>query len=584
MEELMKKFLYKVFACVFIIYLIFVVFLEVQSIFNKANASRKEAFGDDSEITSGDNKISGDEKNIKLDDITKYDDEKYSSSSVIKQSGDITGKFTYVTEFPSGDVEKQKCTYQIKTFDDNTFASNIYLGSPSEYNQVEGVTTFRGNNYRDGAFYGSLNVEEKKLSKVWTKTIGQTDNWTGVGWNGQPAIIKWDSKVKNNMNLYDEFKQKENFTEVIYGALDSHIHFYDLETGANSRPSIKVPSSIKGSVTIDPRGYPLLYVGQGINAVSGDSVEYGYRIFSLITGKQLYFINGRDKFAYIGWGAFDGNPLIDKANDTLILPGENGIIYVAKLNTNYDEENGTISISPETTKYRYLINGKAGGMENSITIYKNFAYFANNNGNVQCLNLSTLTPIWNHDMTDDCDATIGLEEENGNIYLYVGNEVDRRKGTAPSIVRKINGKNGKAIWEYTCDCLYDANVNGGVLSSPVIGKGKISDLVIFNFSKVTTLRNGKMVALNKKDGSVKWAKDMPYYSWSSPVAVYSNDGTPYIIFCNSIGQVLLIDAITGETLFTLNSGGGNFEGSPAVFDNKIVIGSRGKRIFCIEIK
>ena len=75
-----------------------------------------------------------------------------------------------------------------------------------------------------------------------------------------------------------------------------------------------------------------------------------------------------------------------------------------------------------------------------------------------------------------------------------------------------------------------------------------------------------------------------YYSWSSPVAVYSNDGTPYIVFCNSIGQVLLIDALTGETLYTLNSGGGNFEGSPAIFNNKIVIGSRGKRIFCIEIK
>ena len=45
-----------------------------------------------------------------------------------------------------------------------------------------------------------------------------------------------------------------------------------------------------------------------------------------------------------------------------------------------------------------------------------------------------------------------------------------------------------------------------------------------------------------------------------------------------------IDALTGETLYTLNSGGGNFEGSPAIFNNKIVIGSRGKRIFCIEIK
>ena len=572
----MKKFLYKTFICTFIIYVVFVVFLEVESIFNKINTSKKENTDNsirNTQIISGDNKTSGDEENSNINNIEG-----------LKKSGDNISKLPHATEFRSGDVEKQKCTYQVKTFNGNTFASNIYFGNSLEYNQIPGITTFRGNNYRDGAFYGNLDVKEKKLAKVWSTTVGQTDNWTGVGWNGQPAIIKWDSELKYNMNLYDKFKQKENFVEVIYGALDSCIHFYDLETGENSRPSIKVTSSIKGSVTVDPRGYPLLYVGQGINEVSGEPVEYGYRIFSLITGEQLYFINGRDKFAYIGWGAFDGNPLIDKTNDTLILPGENGIIYVVKLNTDYDKKNGTISISPETNRYRYLINGKAGGTENSITIYKNFAYFANNNGNVQCLDLSTLTPIWNHDMVDDCDSTIGLEEENGNIYLYIGNEVDKRKDIAPSIVRKINGKNGKTIWEYTCNCLYDADVNGGVLSSPIIGKEKISDLVIFNFSKVTTLRNGKMVALNKKDGSVKWEKDMPYYSWSSPVAIYSDDGTPYIIFCNSIGQVLLIDATTGDTIFTLNSGGGNFEGSPAVFDNKIVIGSRGKRIFCIEIK
>lgn len=566
----MKKFLHKAFICIFIVYLAFVTCLEIKSIFTKGSITIEPADNmHQAHSSSG-------------DDISKTPNNENDTNE--KTNDNVKTEQQSIKEITSGDVEKQKCTYQIKTPSGEVFSSNIYIGDPSAYNKVEGITTFRGNNYRDTAFYGKLDVNEKKLSKIWTAGIGQTDNWTGVGWNGQPSIIKWDSKVRSQMNLYDNFKNKEDFVEVIYGTLDSHIHFYDLETGESSRPSIKVPSSIKGSITIDPRGYPLLYVGQGINAVSGDPVEYGYRIFSLVTGEELYFINGRDKFAYIGWGAFDGNPLIDTKNDTLILPGENGIIYISKLNTNYDEINGTISINPNTTKYRYLVNGKAGGMENSLTIYKNFAYFANNNGNVQCLDLTTLTPLWNHDIIDDCDSTIGLEEEQNNVYLYIGNEVDKRKTTSPSIVRKIDGKTGKTLWEYTCDCLYDANVNGGVLSSPVIGKGKIADIVIYNFSKVTTLRNGKMVALNKKDGTVKWEKDLQYYSWSSPVAVYSNDGTPYIVFCNSIGQVLLIDALTGETLYTLNSGGGNFEGSPAIFNNKIVIGSRGKRIFCIEIK
>lgn len=564
-EFKMKKTLYKIFICIFVIYLIFISILEVKSIIDLKTINVNQPGNLEIESNS-------------CDDLSGDDQTKNNISSAIIE------KAQKLPPLSSGDVANQKSIHQIKTQSGEKFSFQIYFKDSSKYNEIAGITTFRGNNYRDGAFYGTLDVKDKRLSKVWTATIGQTDNWTGVGWNGQPSIVKWNDNVKAQMNLYDEFKSKKDFVEVIYGTLDSNVHFYDLETGAQTRPSIKVSSSIKGSITVDPRGYPLLYVGQGINEVSGESVSVGYHIFSLITGKELYFINGRDKFAYIGWGAFDGNPLIDKENDTLILPGENGLIYIVKLNTNYDKLAGTISINPVTTRYRYTVNGKAGGMENSITIYKNYAYFANNNGNVQCLDLTTLTPIWNHDIIDDCDSTIGLEEENDSIMLYIGNEVDRRKQKSPSIVRKINGRTGNTLWEYTCDCMFDANVNGGVLSSPVIGKGKISNLVIYNFSKVNTLRDGKMVALNKKDGSVVWEKDMPYYSWSSPTAIYSNDGTPYIIFCNSNGQVLLIDALTGETIYTLNSGGGNFEGSPAIYNNKIIIGSRGKRIYCIEIK
>lgn len=473
--------------------------------------------------------------------------------------------------------------WQIKTQNAENYSGDICLEEPNKYNKVKGITTFRGNNYRDTASYGHVVVNENKLQKVWTNVIGQTDTWTGVGWNGQPSIVEWDYETRKNMNIYPEFKEKEKFIEVIYGTLDSHVHFYDLETGHPTRDPIKVESSIKGSVTIDPRGYPLLYVGQGINQVSGESVRFGYHIFSLIDGKELYFINGRDKFAYLGWGAFDGNPLIDAKSDTLILPGENGLVYVAKLNTDYDISKGTISINPNVIRYRYTKNGYAGGMENAITIHENYAFFTNNNGVMQALNLNTLTPLWTYNMEDDCDATIGLEEENDTIMLYVACEVDKRKTASPAFAKKIDGKTGSVIWEYSCICQYDANVNGGALSSPIVGKNEISDLVIFNFSKTTNLRTGKMVALNKNNGDVAWEKNLNFYSWSSPVACYTATGKAYIVFCDSNGQVHLIDGKTGETIYTLQTGGGNIEGSPAIFNNSIVIGTRGKRIYRIDI-
>lgn len=388
------------------------------------------------------------------------------------------------------------------------------------------------------------------------------------------------------MNIYEKFKQKGNFTEVIYGALDSYIHFYDLETGECTRDKIKIPSCIKGSVTVDPRGYPLLYVGQGIDTNSGEAVKMGYFIFSLIDGKELCFINGRDKFSYIGWGAFDGNPVIDAKTDTMFLPGENGVIYVVKLNTNFDKINGSISINPMTTRYRYSINGKMAGTENAMTIYKNYAYFINNHGYVQCLDLSTLTPVWLHYMEDDCDATLGLEEENNEIMLYASCEVDRRRQAAPAYIRKINGITGEKIWEYTIDCNYDANVNGGFLSSPIVGKNEISDLVIFNASKTVgkSFNSGKMVALKKSTGELVWEKDLNIYSWSSPTAIYDAEGKAYVIFCDAYGRVHLINARTGETLYVLNTGGGNMEGSPAIYNDIMVIGTRGQKIYGIKIK
>ena len=51
---------------------------------------------------------------------------------------------------------------------------------------------------------------------------------------------------------------------------------------------------------------------------------------------------------------FDSSALVDAATDTLIYPGENGILYLIKLNTSYDPEAGTLSINPDhIVKWRY---------------------------------------------------------------------------------------------------------------------------------------------------------------------------------------------------------------------------------------
>ena len=252
--------------------------------------------------------------------------------------------------------------------------------------------------------------DASKLTIEWQRSIGGIDKWGGVGWTGQPAIVRWDESVRNQMNLKENKKNKEGLCEVIYATLDGKIYFLDLEDGKATRSAIKLGAPIKGSVSVDPRGWPLLYTGQGIDTVNGKSVKIGYRVYSLIDQKQLLFINGKEKYAPRNWGAFDCSALLDVGSDTLLELGENGIVYSIKLNTQYDQAQCSISIDPAIDRYtiKASISGQLG-MENSLCVYDHYAYFTDNSGMLQCLDLNTFEPVWLADVTDDTDASSALE-------------------------------------------------------------------------------------------------------------------------------------------------------------------------------
>lgn len=466
-----------------------------------------------------------------------------------------------------------------------TSDKNIKFGSYENYNKVKGITTFRGNNYRNSASYGYVDVAEEKLEKAWSVNIGHLDSWTGVGWNGQPVIVNWDENLRKKMNLYGEKKNKNDLKEVIYGALDGHIYFLDLEDGSYTREPINVGIPIKGSVTIDPRGYPLLYSGQGIDVVNGRRVDVGFRIFNLIDQKMLFFIDGIDHTSYRLWGAFDSNPLIHEETDTLFECGENGLFYSIKLNTDYNLKDGEISIKPDVVKYRYTspINSRLG-VESSLVAYKDFGYFADNSGTLTCIDLNTLTPIWVRNVTDDTDSTPAIEDlGGGNVFIYTSNEVDIQGTGGYSYVRKINALSGELIWEKKYQCTFDPNIGGGAFASPIIGNNDINNLVIYKLAKAYQQNGGKLIAFDKETGEEVWVLDMNFYSWSSPVDVYTKNGKSYIIQCDSGGNMFLIEGSTGKILdqIPLNA---NVEGSPAIYNDMIVVGTRGQQIWGIKIK
>lgn len=480
----------------------------------------------------------------------------------------------------------KKITYEVEGDRDN-YSLNINMNPPEAYSDLKGVTCFRGNPYRDSASYGFARIEKKKLKKIWEISIGGIDRWTGVGWNGQPAIVKWPYSVQKIMNIKEEKKNKRDLVEVVYGALDGKVYFIDINDGEYTREPITLPGPIKGSVTIDPRGIPLLYVGQGINTVNGKRVETGFRIFNLIDQKLLFYINGIDGFAYRGWPAFDSNSIVDKDSDTLFVCGENGIFYKVKLNTKYNIDKRFLNIAPKIEKYRYRIEGNNyQGIENSVAIYKNLAYFADNGGWIQCVDINNMKPIWIRDVTDDTDSTIVLEGNMDRLVLYTSCEVDKQGSIGYSFIRKIDGLSGELLWEKKYNChskLGDSPSNGGALATPVVGKYNLDNIIICNLARYNSINKGLLVALDKENGREVWRIELNNYSWSSPVAVYTEDGKGYIIVCDSAGIMYLIEGRQGKILDRIHLGA-NVEASPAVFENTIVVGTRGQKIFGIEVE
>lgn len=469
----------------------------------------------------------------------------------------------------------------------------IYFGSDENYTDVEGITTFRGNHYRNSAAYGTRNVIEKKLEIVWIKDIGSVSAngsyWPGVGWTGQPLIVHWDEDIRKLMNIKPEYKNTD-LVEVIYPTLDGNIYFLNLENGQPTRDPIYIGFSTKGTGMIDPRGYPILYTGQGLNQNGEKFGHHKFRIFSLIDQTELFSITGTTPEAFRLWGAFDPSPLLHKETDTLIQPGENGILYRIKMNTYFNRQTGELSVNPEITKYRYKgVFHQNIGFENSPAFYKNYLYLADNGGLLQCIDINTLEPVWIANLEDDTDATLVIEETEAGVFLYTGNEVDLRAAgkQQPAYIdcqlRKFNALTGELIWEKSYKCLYQSGVNGGLLSTPVIGKNDISDIVIFSICKTTDWKSGKMVALDKKTGEEVWVRELENYSWSSPVDFLSADGKTYMIFCDFAGMMHLMDPSDGKILYSV-SVGENVEASPAVYNDMVVVGTYAKKIYGVRIK
>lgn len=473
---------------------------------------------------------------------------------------------------------------------------------PDQYSYWRGgVFTFRGDNFRRNAAFGTVQISDARMEVLWSKEMSsiKTSSGTlyGLGWTGQPAIIKWSAEVRGRMSINPEKKAVEALKEVIYASQDGNVYFVDLKDGEETRSPISIGYPLKGSVSVYTQGPPLISFGQGVSKLSGGKTgAIGYYLYNLVDNSRVMFLNGRqsnDQKQYTTNGAFDGtslmiqDPSFWKSGD-MVIAGENGLLYTVHMLFDWTEEGLTVSTEDPVylmSKAKKSEDNRVG-IESSVAMYNQYVFMADSYGALRCVDTTTMSTVWAVDTGDNTDASIALDfDDNGTLWLYTGNTNAYRLVKKDVSIRRINAMTGEIDWSYGISCVHDKSEMSGCKASPVIGEHSIDHLVFFTVNQVKE-GGSKLLALDKKTGTLVWEHSFASEAISSPVAVYNKAGDSWIIQGDQGGILHLFDARSGELLYDLDLGG-EIQGSPAVYNDILVIGTCSKgnaKMYGIQLK
>lgn len=467
------------------------------------------------------------------------------------------------------------------------------------YTRRMGVFTFRGNAFRTNSAVGHT-VSASGLKVLWTTEAGSargaTQTYYGYEWTGQPAIVRWSTQVREKSNIDVDKQKKAPLYEVIIAGVDGVIRFLDLEDGTMTRPAINLGYPMKGTPSVHPAGYPYMTVGQYARKMKVKTGKIGLRQYNLYTQKELNLIDGLDgklHRALNDTGSFETSALIDWTSDTLITAGTNGLLYLTSLNPTFDYNMGVLKTNPSTVVMASRAKGQKNkallAVESSPAMYDRYVFYADMGGVLRCVDTDFLSTVWAVETGDAVMAAVALDfHREDALDLYTANMLaNRRKGNAQ--IRKYDAMSGKELWTVEIGVQKDTKKKTkedvGVKASPVIGENGLKDLVYFTVTGLNDegrqmLRAGDeakaaIVALEKETGKIRWARGLSDRSESSPMAVYDDEGNGWIIQCAQDGTILLLDGLTGDVVSELQVEG-TILGSPAAYNNLMVIGTTGK--------
>jgi outer membrane protein assembly factor BamB len=428
---------------------------------------------------------------------------------------------------------------------------------------VEGLLTFRGNPQR--AYHGSGPVPSAPIVG-WSAgpfcrsstAKHETKEWCGAGWTGQPAVVERGGR-----------------TWVIFNAYDGAVHFHDARTGEQLLEPFVTGDIIKGSVTVDPDGFPLVYTG---------SRDDHFRVLALDRpgGRAIELWRlGADAVSPTMWNDdWDGSALV--LDDWLLEGGENSQFHVVRLNRAIGAD-GLVTVAPELVFHtpgwdEQLLRDLAGNrsrdvsIENSVAVHDDTAYFANSGGLVQGWDLSPLrtggtpTRTFRYWAGDDIDASIVIDDEG---MLYVGVEYERGTARAREVGQVIKLDPQRADDPLVWSVKDLGTPPTGVWSTLALHRGVV----------IATTDGGRVLGIDAADGEILWERRLPGPLWQSPVVV---DDVLVLGDCAGVLRGFDVSDPRVEPVPRWEVAlGGCIEATPAVWDGWIHLATRGGRFFAL---
>lgn len=423
---------------------------------------------------------------------------------------------------------------------------------------VAGVLTFRGSPTR--SYYGEGPVPSAP-ERIWSypssamcslSSVGsETTQWCGTGWTGQPAVWERDGGLW-----------------VAFGAYDRKVHVIDGVTGEPRFAPFVTGDLIKGSVTIDPDGHPLIYFGSRDNQLRVVSFDRGELV-------ELWSLDARSIEPRLWNDDWDGAPIL--LGDHLIEGGENSNLHVVKLNRAYNAD-GMVTVDPELLAVEpgwddelLAAVGSNVSIENSVAVAGSIVYFSNSGGLVQGWDLAGLADglppvrVFRWWAGDDVDASIVIDDE---AMLYVGVEYERgndRSREVGQLIKLDPSRDDPLIWSIA---------DRGRLPAGIWATPAVTDELV-----VASTDTGRLIAVDRETGEILWEKRSPLPLWSSQVVV-----DDVLIQADCEGWVRAYDLTEPRKdppLLWEVELGGCIESTPVVWKGRIWVGTRAGRFHLI---